>query len=354
MQKNRQHSPCRWLKAAAWLLILATLLFTLGCTTPVPTPEPEVWAPGLTQPSTPIVTTTPSTEATLPTEAPTDAPTVPPTEAPVTPPTDPVTEIPETNFEVHFIDVGQADAMLVLCDGKAMLIDGGNAADSNLMYTYLKKYNITHLDYVIATHVHEDHVGGIAGALRFASVGTVYCPARTYTTKAFKNFLQSLDRSDASITVPAAGLTFQLGSAVCTILAVNTELDDLNNTSIVMRIVYGETSFLFTGDAERPVEEHLLNSGIDLHADVLKVGHHGSKSSTSYYFLRQVAPKYAVIQVGKDNDYGHPTETVLSRLRDAEVKTFRTDLQGDIICISDGKNLTFTVSKNPDADVYKK
>jgi competence protein ComEC len=222
------------------------------------------------------------------------------------------------------------------------------------MYTYLKKHNITHLDYVIGTHAHEDHIGGIPGALQVATVGTAYCASTSYTTKAFKNFVSALNNRGVSITVPEKGLTFNLGSAVCTILAVNTEKDDLNNTSIVMRVVYGETSFLFTGDAERPVEEMLLNSGIDLHADVLKVGHHGSRSSTSYYWLRQVDPTYAVIQVGKDNDYGHPTTDVLSRLRDAEVKTFRTDLQGDIICKSDGKNLTFTVSKNPDADVYKK
>ena len=255
-------------------------------------------------------------------------------------------------FEIHFIDVGQADAALVLCDGKAMLIDGGNAEDSSLLYTYLKNHNISHLDYVIGTHAHEDHIGGLAGALNYASVGTAYCPATSYDTKAFGNFVKALDKHGVSITVPSTGDSFTLGSAACTILAVNTDSSDPNNTSIVLRIVYGDTSFLFTGDAERVVEQAILNRGTNINSTVLKVGHHGSESSTSYVWLREIMPQYAVISVGKDNSYGHPTEEVLSRLRDAEVKTFRTDLQGDIICVSDGKNVTFTVERNADADVF--
>ena len=247
--------------------------------------------------------------------------------------------------------MGQADAALVLCDGKAMLIDGGNAADSNLMYTYLKKQGITHLDYVIGTHAHEDHIGGIAGALNYATAGKVYCPVTSYNTKAFQNFVKAAQNRGCSITVPKVGESFSLGSANCKILAVNTESDP-NNTSIVLRITYGSTSFLFTGDAEREVEQVLLDKGSPLKSTVLKVGHHGSATSTSYPFLREVAPAYAVISVGKGNTYGHPTEGTLSRLRDAEAKTFRTDMQGDIICTSNGKTVSFTVSRNKDADVF--
>ena len=247
--------------------------------------------------------------------------------------------------------MGQADAALVLCDGKAMLIDGGNAADSNLMYTYLKKQGITHLDYVIGTHAHEDHIGGIAGALNYATAGKVYCPVTSYDTKAFQNFVKAAQNRGCSIIVPKVGESFSLGSANCKILAVNTESDP-NNTSIVLRITYGSTSFLFTGDAEREVEQVLLDKGSTLKSTVLKVGHHGSATSTSYPFLREVAPAYAVISVGKDNTYGHPTEGTLSRLRDAEAKTFRTDMQGDIICTSNGKSVSFTVSRNKDADVF--
>ena len=347
--------------------IIAFVIFVVGCCV---APQVETTAPEVTNPtditisseatSEPTVdvtteittepTTEPSTEATTaPTTEPTTAPTTEPTAAPTTEPT----VAPENStFEIHFIDVGQADAALVLCDGKAMLIDGGNAEDSSLLYTYLKNHNISHLDYVIGTHAHEDHIGGLAGALNYASVGTAYCPATSYDTKAFGNFVKALDKHGVSITVPSTGDSFTLGSAACTILAVNTDSSDPNNTSIVLRIVYGDTSFLFTGDAERVVEQAILNRGANINSTVLKVGHHGSESSTSYVWLREIMPQYAVISVGKDNSYGHPTEEVLSRLRDAEVKTFRTDLQGDIICVSDGKNVTFTVERNADADVF--
>ena len=347
--------------------IIAFVIFVVGCCV---APQVETTTPEVTNPtditisseatSAPTVdvtteittepTTEPSTEATTaPTTEPTTAPTTEPTAAPTTEPT----VAPENStFEIHFIDVGQADAALVLCDGKAMLIDGGNAEDSSLLYTYLKNHNISHLDYVIGTHAHEDHIGGLAGALNYASVGTAYCPATSYDTKAFGNFVKALDKHGVSITVPSTGDSFTLGSAACTILAVNTDSSDPNNTSIVLRIVYGDTSFLFTGDAERVVEQAILNRGTNINSTVLKVGHHGSESSTSYVWLREIMPQYAVISVGKDNSYGHPTEEVLSRLRDAEVKTFRTDLQGDIICISDGKNVTFTVERNADADVF--
>jgi len=334
----------------SWLLVIVLLT---GCVFLPDMEVPDLYDPGSPAGSSSAAPVTPpSSSTTTPSSVPTVPTTVPTT--PATAPTQPSTPSQDSSFAIHFIDVGQADATLVLCDGKAMLIDGGNAADSNVMYTYLKKHNITHLDYVIGTHAHEDHIGGIPGALQVATVDTVYCASTTYTTKAFKNFAAAVAKRNKAITVPTVGTTFYLGSAVCTILAVNTEKNDLNNTSIVMRIVYGETSFLFTGDAEREVEQFLLNSGAPLKSTVLKVGHHGSNSSTTYPFLREVMPEYAVICVGTDNTYGHPTDDTLSRLRDAEVKTFRTDKQGDILCVSDGKTVTFTPSRNADMDMYKK
>ena len=161
----------------------------------------------------------------------------------------------DSSFAVHFIDVGQADAALVLCDGKSMLIDGGDAEDSNIIYTYLKNQGVKHLDYIIATHAHGDHVGGLSGALNYATVGTAYCPVTEYDSNAFRNFVKYLRYRGKSITVPEAGEKFMLGSAECTIVAANTLDNEPNNTSIVMRIVYGETSFMFTGDAEREVEQ---------------------------------------------------------------------------------------------------
>lgn len=260
-----------------------------------------------------------------------------------------LSELIVSDMEVHFIDVGQADAALVLCGDEAMLIDGGNTEDSSLMYTYLKNHDISYLDYIIASHAHEDHVGGLAGALNYADVGMVYCPVTTYDSDAFANFLKYVEKRDAKITVPSAGDSFELGNAVVEILGLNAG-SEANDTSIILKITHGDVSFLFAGDAKREAEQAVLNSGYDLESTVLKVGHHGSDNSTTYPFLREIMPAYAVISVGENNSYGHPTEEVLSRLRDADVKVFRTDLQGDIIAVSDTKNVTISVEKNADAD----
>lgn len=261
------------------------------------------------------------------------------------------TPFPEnSSFAVHYIDVGQADAALVLCDGRAMLIDGGNSEDSSLIYTYLKKLSVSHLDYIVCTHAHEGHVGGLSGALNYATVGTALSPVTDYDSRVFRSFANNLAKQNVSITVPAAGQSFSLGSSTVSVLGPITKADDINNSSIILRIVYGETSFLFSGDAEREEEQDVLSAGYALESTVLKIGHHGSDSSTSYVWLRQVMPKYAVISVGSGNTYGHPTEAVLSRLRDADVKTYRTDMQGDVICTSDGRAVSFSVERNAGAD----
>lgn len=250
-------------------------------------------------------------------------------------------QIPENpDFSVIFFDVGQADAALVLCEGETMLIDGGNVADSDLIYTVLEKRNISHLNYVVCTHAHEDHVGGLSSALHACTVGTVYSPVTDYNSDCFQTFARTAADRGAALTVPAAGDRFRLGSARVDILACDPDAAETNNSSIVLKVVYGETSFLFTGDAEYEVEETLLESGVDLSATVLKVGHHGSDSSTSYRFLNEVMPQYAVISVAKNNSYGHPSETVLSRLNDADASVLRTDELGDIVLTSDGKTVT--------------
>jgi len=242
--------------------------------------------------------------------------------------------------------VGQADSALVDCDGHYMLIDGGNVADSSLLYSFLKSRDIKYLDYVIGTHGHEDHIGGIPGALSFATAGKVYCSVDTGDTKAFTNFVKAVNKQGLSITKPTPGETFALGSAQIEIMApINFSYTDANELSIVLRITYGQTPFLFAGDAGRLEEQDILAAGYDIGSTVLKVGHHGSDTSTTYPFLRKVMPQYAVISVGKDNIYGLPTDTVLSRLRDADVTLFRTDFNSTVTCKSDGKTVSFETEK---------
>lgn len=247
---------------------------------------------------------------------------------------------------VTWLDVGQGDAAVIQCGGQSMLIDGGKPEKSSYIYAWLQQHGLSYLDVIVATHVDADHIGGLSGALNYASVGTAYCPETTGTTETFQSFVKYLAQRGKQITVPTAGETFALGGAQIQILGPLHRAEDSNDNSIVLKVSFGATSFLFTGDAERAEEQDLLNSGVNLQSTVLKVGHHGSDTSTSYPFLRAVAPQYAVISVGAGNIYGHPTEAVLSRLRDAGVTTFRTDMQGEITAVSDGQTINFSTAKN--------
>ncbi len=253
-------------------------------------------------------------------------------------------------FEVHFIDVGQGDASLIISGGETMLIDGGNPKDSSLIYAYLKKHGIEHIDYIVNTHPHADHVGGLAGALNYATVGKAFSSVTSYDTRAFNSYVKYLNEQNINIIVPKAGDNFKLGSASVHILSGSKNFNDPNNDSIVLKVTYGSTSFLFTGDSEREAEQALLDSGANLSSTVLHVGHHGSDTSTTYPFLREIMPEYGVISVGSKNTYGHPTDGVLSKLRDADVKVLRTDMQGDIIFTSNGSSLSFTTERNTNVD----
>lgn len=246
---------------------------------------------------------------------------------------------------VHYLDVGQADSILVQCDGQNLLIDGGNVEDSDLVVAYLLDQNVTTLDYVVNTHAHEDHVGGLPAVLAVFETKEVWCPVESYDSKCFSDFLYYVDQQDLSLVCPAPGSSYPLGGAQITVLGPVEEDYDTNNSSIVLRVDYGSTSFLFTGDAETEAEHDILDAGYNVRTTVLKVGHHGSSTSTGYQWLRETAPTYAVISCGTGNSYGHPHEEVLSRLRDADVTLYRTDLQGHIVCTSDGSQLTFRTEK---------
>ena len=254
---------------------------------------------------------------------------------------------------VYFLDVGQADAAVLLCDGAVMMIDGGNSADSDFIYAWLKQHDIDHIDTMVCTHAHEDHVGGLSGALNYASVDAAYAPVQEAQTRVFESFVYYLDQQEVSITVPEAGDTFDLGSAQVEILGPVEEYSDTNDTSLVLRVTYGQTSFLFTGDMETTAEEDLLDAYWDLSANVLKVAHHGSDTSSGMEFLQAVDPDYAVISVGADNDYGHPSPEVLERLDGLGLPVYRTDELGTICCVSDGETVNFAFEKNapsrPDA-----
>lgn len=246
-------------------------------------------------------------------------------------------------LKVHFIDVGQADAILLQQGNFNMLIDAGNNDDEALIKSYLDNLGIKEFQVVIGTHVHEDHIGSMDYIINSFKVGKVYFPKQTASTKTFESFINAVQGKGLSLTTPIVGETFKIGDAAVTILAPNSiSYEDENDYSIVTMVQYGSTKFLLTGDAEAVSEMEMVKKGLDLKADVLKVGHHGSKTSTVANFLSVVSPKYAVISVGKNNSYGHPAQSTLDRLKNAGVTLYRTDENGTIVATSNGKDITFS------------
>lgn len=258
------------------------------------------------------------------------------------------TSIVDSKLEIYFFDVGQADSILIKENDYTMLIDGGNQNDGENLVKYLKEeLNINDIDILVGTHPHEDHIGGLPDVISSLDIGKIYLPNATTTSKIFEKLLDTIEEKGYKITVPKINEEIKLNNMKFKVIYTGTDESDLNNTSIVLKLKYGNTSYLFTGDATDSTEEKILDK--DIEADVLKVGHHGSSYSSTEEFLNKVNPHYAIIEVGKDNKYDHPTKITLDRLIERNIKVYRTDEDGTIKLISDGEKINFeTINTNID------
>ena len=277
----------------------------------------------LTQESIPTATPTP-----------TDTPTPEPTPA-------------YDSMEIHFLDVGQGDSILIKTPSAAMLVDAGKNEDGATIVSYLQQQGVTKLDYVIGTHPHEDHIGGLDDVINSFDIGTVILPGKTHTSQTYMDVLTSIQNKGLEVTQAVTGNGYSLGTAVFTVLSPNSDADygdNLNDWSIGIKLVNGNNSVVLTGDAEARTENDILATGIDLKADILKAGHHGSETSNIESFVNTISPKYAVISCGKDNQYGHPDVSVLQSFQNKGIETFRTDEQGAIVATSDGANITWSTT----------
>lgn len=248
---------------------------------------------------------------------------------------------------VYYLDVGQADSQLIrLPDGANILIDAGTRAAGDGLTAYLQELGVRKIDALIATHPHEDHIGGMAKVIGNFEVGRIYMPkvaeSQTPTTRTYEDLLDAIAAKGLKITQAKAGVTvLEDGGAKVELLAPGGEAyDGLNDYSAVTKLTFFEKKFLFTGDAEKDSEREMVESGRDLKCDVLKCGHHGSSTSTTAAFLKAAGPSYAVISCGAGNDYGHPHKEVLDRLEKAGIAVYRTDLQGTILMRCDGERIT--------------
>ena len=255
------------------------------------------------------------------------------------------TETVTTNMlNVHYIDVGQGDCTLIECEGLYMLIDAGENGHEQQVLNYLNSHGVEKLDYVIATHQHSDHIGGMAEVLEEFEIANIIMPrltqAQTPTNTTYKAFLNAVQASGAKVIASKVGAEYDFAGAKFEIYGpVTNDAEDINNMSVVVKITYGETSFLFTGDAETEEEKEVLETGALLDSDVLHLGHHGSYTSSCKDFLNAVTPEICVISCGADNDYGHPHDAALKRVAKHTEEVYRTDICGSIIIQSDGVNL---------------
>lgn len=247
------------------------------------------------------------------------------------------------SLKVYYMGVGQADAIMIENKNEYMIIDGGNNNDGPLLVKYYQSLGIENFKYVIGTHPHEDHIGGLDNIIDNFNIETIYIPDAITTTKTFEDLLDAIERKNMNFEVPKIDDIFTLGDATFKVIYTGTDTSDLNNTSIVLKMTYRNDTFLFTGDTTEVTEKKILNK--DIEAEVLKVGHHGSKYSSTNEFLKKVNPKYAIISVGKNNNHGHPADSTISKLTKLNIETHRTDEEGTIIIETQGNGITISTEQ---------
>lgn len=249
--------------------------------------------------------------------------------------------ITSDDLTVRFLDVGQADSILVTCGTSSMLIDGGNVADGDFVADWVTS-STEKLDYVVNTHPHEDHCGGLARVVESVEVENAVVSPQTADTNCYNNFISELEAKNVNTFTAEPGMEFSVDEAMCTVIGpITSSPSDLNNASVIIRLEYEDKVFLFMGDAESEEERSVIQAGYDVKCNVLKAGHHGSSTSSGYIFLREAMPDCVVVSVGAKNSYGHPDENTISRFEDAGASVYRTDVNGTV---------TVTVEKNGTID----
>lgn len=262
----------------------------------------------------------------------------------------------DSDFSVYYLNAGQSDCSIIVCDDKVMMVDAGSNKQTKNIAMALKSLDIQNIDYLFITHQHDDHIGCAAWVVEEYNVKNVVMPRLSKenipTTVEYEELLQTIDKNDVKVFEAKPGFNFTLGSASINVFAPSKQDKNLNNMSAVFKVTYGETSFLFQGDAEKRVENELIGQNLDLSADVIKLGHHGSKTSSTEKYLEAVSPKVAVISCGLRNDYGHPSLETIETLEANKIDYFITAEVGGITAVSDGKTVKLTTSDSKEEKIY--